>query len=94
MQQIANVMMKASLRLDRMVSVNNAPTSIENLQHYTKIYTKLANAFSAASIVNAISASVCAAETKPASNADRAKINAAIKHAVEKLIKVFFIMIA
>jgi hypothetical protein len=31
-QQIANVMMKASLRLDRMVSVNNAHTNIENLQ--------------------------------------------------------------
>jgi hypothetical protein len=31
-QQIANVMMKASLRLDRMVSVNNTPTNIENLQ--------------------------------------------------------------
>jgi hypothetical protein len=31
-QQIANVMMKASLRLDRMVSVNNAPTNIENFQ--------------------------------------------------------------
>lgn len=31
-QQIANVMMKASLRLDRMVSVNNTPTTIENLQ--------------------------------------------------------------
>ena len=31
-QQIANVMMKASLRLDRMVSVNNTPTKIENLQ--------------------------------------------------------------
>ena len=31
-QQIANVMMKASLRLDRMVSLNNAPTSVGNLQ--------------------------------------------------------------
>jgi hypothetical protein len=31
-QQIANVMMKASLRLDRMVCVNNAPTNIENFQ--------------------------------------------------------------
>jgi hypothetical protein len=31
-QQIANVMMKASLRLDRMVSVNNTPTNIENMQ--------------------------------------------------------------
>lgn len=31
-QQIANVMMKASLRLDRMVSLNNAPSSIENFQ--------------------------------------------------------------
>jgi hypothetical protein len=31
-QQIANVMMKASLRLDRIVSVNNVPSSIENFQ--------------------------------------------------------------
>jgi hypothetical protein len=31
-QQIANVMMKASLRLDRMVNVNSARTNIENLQ--------------------------------------------------------------
>jgi hypothetical protein len=31
-QQIANVMMKASLRLDRMVGVNTAPSSTENLQ--------------------------------------------------------------
>jgi hypothetical protein len=31
-QQIANVMMKASLRLDRMVSVNNAPIGVENMQ--------------------------------------------------------------
>jgi hypothetical protein len=31
-QQIANVMMKASLRLDRMVSINNMPTNIENMQ--------------------------------------------------------------
>ena len=32
-QQIANVMMKASLRLDRMVSLNGAHANIENLQH-------------------------------------------------------------
>ncbi len=31
-QQIANAMMKASLRLDRMVSVNNTPINIENFQ--------------------------------------------------------------
>jgi hypothetical protein len=32
-QQIANVMMKANLRLDRMVSVPSTRTNIENLQH-------------------------------------------------------------
>jgi hypothetical protein len=32
-QQIANVMMKASLQLDRMVNVQNTPTSIKNMQH-------------------------------------------------------------
>jgi hypothetical protein len=31
-QQIANVMMKASLRLDRMVSVNITPNNIKNMQ--------------------------------------------------------------
>ncbi len=31
-QQIANVMMKASLRLDRMVSPSGASTNIESLQ--------------------------------------------------------------
>jgi hypothetical protein len=31
-QQIANVMMKASLRLDRMVNTNSTPLSSENLQ--------------------------------------------------------------
>ena len=32
-QQIANVMMKASLRLDRMVNVDNLPTSAQIMQH-------------------------------------------------------------
>ncbi len=32
-QQIANVMMKASLRLDRMVNLQSTPTSVENMQH-------------------------------------------------------------
>jgi hypothetical protein len=31
-QQIANVMMKASLRLDRMVNMNSTPNSLENMQ--------------------------------------------------------------
>lgn len=31
-QQLANVMMKASLRLDRMVNVNKTPTSLEKMQ--------------------------------------------------------------
>ncbi|MEQ1598439.1 MAG: hypothetical protein ABL880_03635 [Methylotenera sp.] len=31
-QQIANVMMKASLRLDRMVNVQNKPANAENMQ--------------------------------------------------------------
>jgi hypothetical protein len=31
-QQIANVMMKASLRLDRMVNVNSTPNNLENMQ--------------------------------------------------------------
>ena len=32
-QQIANVMMKASLRLDRVVNVDNLPTSAQTMQH-------------------------------------------------------------
>jgi hypothetical protein len=32
-QQIANVMMKASLRLDRMVNLNSAPNTAETMQH-------------------------------------------------------------
>jgi hypothetical protein len=31
-QQIANVMMKASLRLDRVVSLSNKPIRLENMQ--------------------------------------------------------------
>jgi hypothetical protein len=32
-QQIANVLMRASLRLDRMVNVQNTSTNVENMQH-------------------------------------------------------------
>ncbi len=32
-QQIANVMMKASLQLDRMVNVQNTSASVKNMQH-------------------------------------------------------------
>jgi hypothetical protein len=32
-QQIANVLMRASLRLDRMVNVQNTSISVENIQH-------------------------------------------------------------
>jgi hypothetical protein len=32
-QQIANVMMKASLRLDRMVNLNNSPADVQTMQH-------------------------------------------------------------
>ena len=32
-QQIANVMMKASLRLDRIVNINNVPTNTQTMQH-------------------------------------------------------------
>ena len=33
MQQIANVMMKASLRLDRIVNVNNLSAGAQTMQH-------------------------------------------------------------
>ena len=33
MQQIANIMMKASLRLDRMVNVNSMPSITKSMQH-------------------------------------------------------------
>lgn len=33
LQQIANVMMKASLRLNVMVNLNSAPTNVQNMQH-------------------------------------------------------------
>ena len=32
-QQIANIMMKASLKLDRMVNVNNVPSNAQTMQH-------------------------------------------------------------
>ncbi len=32
-QQIANVLMRASLRLDRMVNVQNTSNSVESMQH-------------------------------------------------------------
>ncbi len=32
-QQIANIMMKASLRLDRMVNLNNTPDHLQTMQH-------------------------------------------------------------
>ncbi len=32
-QQIANVMMKASLKLDRMVNLNNVPSNAQTMQH-------------------------------------------------------------
>ena len=33
MQQVANLMMKASLKLDRMVNVQNAPNISKKMQH-------------------------------------------------------------
>ena len=32
-QQIANIMMKASLKLDRMVNLNNVPSNAQTMQH-------------------------------------------------------------
>ena len=32
-QQIANVLMRASLRLDRMVNLQNTSNNVENMQH-------------------------------------------------------------
>ena len=33
MQQIANIMMKASLKLDRMVNLQRTPNKVSNMQH-------------------------------------------------------------
>ncbi len=33
MQQVANIMMKASLKLDRMVIMQSAPNNVSNIQH-------------------------------------------------------------
>lgn len=33
MQQVANLMMKASLKLDRMINIENAPNSVNHMQH-------------------------------------------------------------
>jgi hypothetical protein len=33
MQQVANIMMKASLKLDRMVNLQSTPNKVGNMQH-------------------------------------------------------------
>ena len=33
MQQVANIMMKASLKLDRMVNLHSATNNVSNMQH-------------------------------------------------------------